>query len=137
MTLDPQQVNVQELQRLNDAIATTLDAIRRVAPQLAMLQQHQLFGGIGQFGVGVPFGGIGQHLGIPGIGVGMPWHQQMSTPWTQQYGSPWATPFQTQPYSTPWTQQPWTQQYGSPWTQQYPFQSTQASPFVNLAQRPF
>jgi len=35
MTLE--QVNVQELQRLNDAITITMDAMRRVAPQLAYL----------------------------------------------------------------------------------------------------
>lgn len=34
------QVNVQELQRLNDAIVVTMDSIRRLIPQLAHLQQQ-------------------------------------------------------------------------------------------------
>jgi hypothetical protein len=96
MALEQQQVNVQEIQRLNDAITITLDAIRRVAPQLAMLQHQQLmqqmspfggvggqlpyvlqqllgqqspFGGMGQYGFGsqMPFSGIGQQ-GFGGIG---------------------------------------------------------------------
>jgi hypothetical protein len=57
MALEQQQVNVQELQRLNDAITMTMDALRRVVPQLAMLQQQQWFAqqqmpfGIGQLGM--------------------------------------------------------------------------------------
>jgi hypothetical protein len=37
MTME--QVNLQELQRLNDAITVTYEAIRRVAPQLQAVQQ--------------------------------------------------------------------------------------------------
>ncbi len=66
MALEQQQVNVQEIQRLNDAITITLDAIRRVAPQLAMLQQQQLMQQMSPFGIGmgqVPYGVGQQQLG--------------------------------------------------------------------------
>ena len=51
-------VSVIELQRLNEAIAMTLDAIRRVAPQLSMLSTQHPFGGgvgIGGYGFAQPF----------------------------------------------------------------------------------
>jgi hypothetical protein len=52
MAIEQQQVNVQDLQRLNDAITITMDCIRRVVPQLAMLSQTQLpFAGVPQWQV--------------------------------------------------------------------------------------
>jgi hypothetical protein len=74
-----EQVNLQELQRLNDAILLTYEAIRRVAPQLQMLSQLQ-----GQFGVGGPMVNPWQQQQY-GIGYGMnPWQQQQ-LPFGQQH----------------------------------------------------
>lgn len=56
-----QQVNVQELQRLNDAIVTTLESIRRVLPQLAQLQQAATMPHIG---TQLPFAGL-SGMGLP------------------------------------------------------------------------
>jgi hypothetical protein len=74
MTIDS-TVNVQELQRLNEAITLTLDAVRRVAPQLAQLQAmtyaHTLqpnIGGYGMFGSPFGVGGIGATLPTLGFG---------------------------------------------------------------------
>ena len=78
MTLE-QQVNVQELQRLNDAITLTMDAIRRVAPQIALLQQAQQQQAFAP--QAFPFTGP-PTLGIPGIGYGA----QVG------FGQPWVTP---------------------------------------------
>lgn len=44
MTIEQQQVNVTELQRLNEAILLTMDAIRRVVPQLAQAQAQSPMG---------------------------------------------------------------------------------------------
>jgi hypothetical protein len=110
-----EQVSLQELQRLNDAINFTFEAIRRVAPQLAVLQQMaQGQNQLGGFGMG-----FGQQL---------PWHQM-------QYGSPFGQqlPWQQMQYGSAFGQQlPWHQQYGagfgvSPWSQQ-------VSPFGPLGQ---
>jgi hypothetical protein len=74
-----QQVNIQDLQRLNDAIVVTMDCIRRLAPQLAQLTHQVQISQLGLGGAGA-FGGIG-----------------VQTPWTQaQFGlgmHPYATPF--------------------------------------------
>lgn len=70
-------VNVTELQRLNDAITLTLDAIRRVAPQLSMMSAQHPFGG----GVGVGIGGYGN-----GYGYGYGFTQPSPTGWS---GQPW------------------------------------------------
>ena len=63
-----EQVNVQELQRLNEAITLTIDAIRRTAPQLSQLQQQVLLGGItpNVFGYGAA-----AQPGVPGFGIGV------------------------------------------------------------------
>jgi hypothetical protein len=157
MALEQQQVNVQELQRLNDAITVTMEAIRRVAPQLALLQQQQLqqLYGLQQqppFGMqmGIPFGLGGvqdpitaqllqhqalrnlyqQGLGIGGIGGIGQSMVPFGNPWQQQqYGAS----FQ-QPFVNPWQQQygnPFQQQFGNPFQQQYgnPFQQQYGNPF--------
>src|SRR5215813_1466725 len=68
-----EQVNVQELQRLGDAINMTMEAIRRVAPQIAVLQQQtNPYGAQQGFGTGIGFGA-------------QPWVQPQ-LPWQQQYG---------------------------------------------------
>ena len=59
-----QQLNPQELQRLNEAIFVTADAIRRVAPHLGG-QLGSLFGQQPQFGGQQPFGAAG--MGQPQI----------------------------------------------------------------------
>jgi hypothetical protein len=99
-----EQVNLQELQRLNDAITLTFEAIRRVAPQLQALQQvwPQMIGqqGIpGVYGQQIPgiygqpvMGGYGyypQHLSQLGWGTQHPFAQlaqQGLSPWTVGYG---------------------------------------------------
>ena len=131
MALEQQQVNVQEIQRLNDAITITLDAIRRVAPQLAMLQQQQMLQQLSGFGGGMgqqqsPFGGIGQQFGGGmgqqfGGGMGQ---QQVPYHLLQQLFS------QQVPFGMGGVGQygagggmPWQQQYGmqQPWHQQQQF----------------
>jgi hypothetical protein len=144
--MEQQQVNVQELQRLNDAITMTMEAIRRVVPQLGVWSQFQnpfsQFGGQlgGQFGgqqldpitqayvhgqahalrqILSQIGGTGGGMGIgTGAGIGYPGAQQFGAPWQQQQ------------YSTPWQQQ---QQPYMPWQHQ----AFGGSPFLNLQQRPF
>jgi hypothetical protein len=66
-----EQVNVQELQRLGDAINMTMEAIRRVAPQLALLQQQ-----------GNPY------VNPLGLGFGAPLWGQPQTTWQPQFGQP-------------------------------------------------
>src|SRR5262249_36763551 len=80
-----QQVH-QELQRLNEAITMTMDAIRRVLPQLQSLQQVQLpFGPLPAYGQPtVPTGFAGS---IGTFGVGQPW-----APWSQPVPSAYAQP---------------------------------------------
>src|SRR5262249_37389187 len=57
-----------------DAINMTMEAIRRVAPQLALLQQQASVYGTQQgFGTGIGFGAP-------------PWVQQAQVPWQPQYG---------------------------------------------------
>jgi hypothetical protein len=151
-----QQVNVQELQRLNEAIGMTMEAIRRVAPQLIWLQQQQL----SPFGIGMnnPF-----QYGTPyGVGVGVdPITQQMIQhqilrhlvqsqlgyqpfgAFGQQLGGygqlggfgPNLGAFGQHLFGQQLGQVPW-QQYTTPWQTQYsPWQ--QPTPFVNLQQRTF
>jgi len=71
MTLE--HVNVQELQRLGDAINMTMEAIRRVAPQIAFLQQQA-----SPFGTQVGYG-VGAGLGVN------PWAQPQPA-WVPQFG---------------------------------------------------
>jgi hypothetical protein len=84
-----EQVNLQELQRLNDAINLTFDAIRRVAPQLQALQHYWLQQQIGMsqpYSYGQPYGQAFQPFGIP----------QMQHPFAQQFGwqqPGWGLPF--------------------------------------------
>jgi hypothetical protein len=82
-------VNVQELQRLGDAINMTMEAIRRVAPQIAFLQQQATpFGAQQGFGAGA------------GVGVGVnPWLQQQQG-WSPQSGQQLypAQPYAAQPF---------------------------------------
>ncbi|HZS39406.1 MAG TPA: hypothetical protein VFF06_21385 [Polyangia bacterium] len=141
--MEQQQVNVQELQRLNDAITMTMEAIRRVVPQLGVLSQLQN-----------PY----SQLGVPQLGFGNPWQADPLTQAyvqghahalrhilsqvgggvglpgvPQQFGAPWQQP---QQYGVPQqfgAQQYGAQQYGVPWQHQ----QFGASPFVNLQQRPF
>ena len=86
MTME--NVNLQELQRLNEAITVTFDAIRRVAPQLQALQQMAQL----QVPWQQPFGaGMQQPYGV-GIQHPLLQHlvQQLSqqNPWTTQYPQP-------------------------------------------------
>jgi len=139
MTLE--HVNVQELQRLGDAINMTMEAIRRVAPQIALLQQQAN-----------PYGGFG-----PGVGVGVnPWMQAQPS-WAPQYGQQLypPQPYGAQPFvpgfSTP-AIDPVTSAYiqghiqairslvthqpGAPFGQAT-WPNQQGTPFVNLQPRPF
>lgn len=94
MTLE--HVNVQELQRLGDAINMTMEAIRRVAPQIAMLQQQATpFGVQHGFGTGVGAGGVN------------PWTQPQQQSWQPQYGQQLYPP---QPYGA----QPFAPGFGAP-----------------------
>lgn len=103
MTLEQQQVNVQELQRLHEAIAVTMDAIRRVAPHL--LQQGQTYSPYAQ-----AFGREGQPGPWQHLGQQLPWQQP-----TAQPQMPWQQPIaQWQQPIAQW-QQPiaqWQQPYG-------------------------
>lgn len=65
--MNTEQVNVQELQRLNEAITLTIDAIRRTAPQLTQLQQQVMLSGVPMH----PLFGAATHQGVPGIGFGV------------------------------------------------------------------
>jgi len=82
-----EQVNVQELQRLGDAINMTMEAIRRVAPQIALLQQQtNPYGtqqGLGTAGV---FGA--QPWGTPQFGFQPQYGQQLYPQQPQQFGVP-------------------------------------------------
>ena len=109
MTME--NVNLQELQRLNEAITVTFDAIRRVAPQLQALQHMaqlqvpwQPFGLGTQppFGVQTPYGmqhPLFQHL-VPQM---HPWMQyQQPFHFTQSYGQQYGQQpfsFGQQPFS--------------------------------------
>jgi hypothetical protein len=88
-----QQVNVPELQRLNEAILLTMDAIRRVAPHLAQVQ--------------FPFMGIG----APIDPITASYLQQLAQQhalraiYAQQIGqwqTPWAQPFGQQQWGQQW-----------------------------------
>jgi hypothetical protein len=127
MALESQQVNVQELQRLNEAIVVAMDAIRRVVPQLHQLQQYTMFAQppqIGLWGQPQPLDPITaayfhSHLlrtFAPTMGIAPSWQ---TTPLTQ-------TPFVAQtPFQTPFG----LGQFGmTPFT---------PSPYINLSQRPF
>ena len=86
MSLDQQQVNVQELQRLNEAIALCMDTLRRVAPQLGQVQSV-----LAQIGAQIP--ALGPQLSplsqIPPWALGIsPWHYGQAP----LYGN---TPFMT------------------------------------------
>jgi hypothetical protein len=129
MTME--NVNLQELQRLNEAISVTFDAIRRVAPQLQAIQQMAQMQVPWQqqpYGVGMP----PQHL-VPLLQHLVQQFGQQQNPWTQyqqpfHFGQqPWGQPFgmgqpqypqQYQPFGfgqTPFSfQQPFGigQQYG-------------------------
>jgi len=114
MTME--NVNLQELQRLNEAITVTFDAIRRVAPQLQALQQITQMQVPWQqpFGVGMqsPFGmqqpyGVGmqhpllQHLVQQLSQPQHPWTQyQQPFHFNQSYGQPYGqVPFAPSPFS--------------------------------------
>ncbi len=110
------ETNVQDFQRLSDAINMTVEACRRLVPQLGHLQQvcaHQLFGsqvGAGNVFGGLPVGGVGYGQGsLPpgvdpitlamlqsrGLGYGQPW----VSPWTtgtSQFAGLGISPFATQ-----------------------------------------
>src|SRR5581483_7016281 len=123
--MEQQQVNVQELQRLNDAITMTMEAIRRVVPQLGFGNPWQA-DPLTQAYVQGHAHALRHILSQVGGGVGLP-----GVP--QQFGAPWQQP---QQYGVPQqfgAQQYGAQQYGVPWQHQ----QFGASPFVNLQQRPF
>jgi hypothetical protein len=63
-TIEQQQVNVQDLQRLNEAINTTMQCLQRVVPQLAMLQWQQTQLPFGPSHIGMQPIGFGQQLGF-------------------------------------------------------------------------
>ena len=107
MTLEQQQVTITELQRLNEAINTTMHCLSRIVPQLAMLQWQQ------QTPVPQPFA-FGQQIGFPN----QPWADPVTQAYVQgqtqalrsmltQQGVP-GFGFTQQPYGIP--QQP----YGIP-----------------------
>ncbi len=139
MTLEQQPVNVQELQRLNDAITMTMDAIRRVAPQVAW-QYAPIGAGF------APYSPVGYGTyPIQHVAPFAPWTTPFATqPYTTPFASqPYLTPFATQPFTTqPFTTQPFASQpHSTPWTSQ-PFvapwhQPLGVSPFVNLQQRAY
>jgi hypothetical protein len=154
MSLEQQQVNVQELQRLNEAIVLCIDSMRRVAPQLGQVQAA--LSGIP--GYGTPFWGGQISPFAQGLFGHTPFTQGVygQTPFTQGvYGqSPFTqglftqSPFAQSPFAqSPFTQNPFTHipfmQMGTmqtPWTGwtnghfQVPFGQT---PYVNLSQRPY
>jgi hypothetical protein len=164
MALEQQQVNVQELQRLNDAITMTMDALRRVVPQLALLQQQQLQQ-LSPFGFGqMPFLGapMGMGLGQDPLSAAYYYAQQQALRnlYPQQLGfGQGISQFGVPQYGAsqfgipqlgigqlgvpqlghPFQQQlghPF-QQIGTPWQQMgVPWQQPQISPYVNM-QRPF
>jgi hypothetical protein len=90
-TID-QQVNLQELQRLNDAITMTFEAIRRVAPQLQLLQQQALWATQPQLGYGIGQGGVPH------------WAQQASQLGVQPFGMPHQMPIFGQAFGQPYGQ---------------------------------
>jgi hypothetical protein len=164
MTLE--QVNVQELQRLNDAITITMDAIRRVAPQLAWigLQQSwqpahplaQLAYSQQPFGVQHPFGigqspfGIGQQLGLGqspfGIGQQLGFGQSpfgIGHYGVQPFGVGQQLGAQVDPITAQYIQDQVLRNVlgqRGPQLGQSPWQAplqSSYSPFLNLQQRPF
>jgi hypothetical protein len=131
MTTQEHQVTVHELQRLNDAIAMTMDAIRRVVPQIAVLHA--------QTQQSLPFGQPTVGYGY-GIGYG-------ANPWTQPtFGFGGGIGTHVDPITAAYVQtQALRQLYGvgvnsygfSPtqsWQNPYGF-GFQGSPFVSLGQR--
>jgi hypothetical protein len=98
-----QQVNVNDLQRLNDAILLTMDCIRRVAPQLAYQQGYQQ-SAFGPIGLGQAWG---QNIGMqPSYPTWQPWtgiqplfHPLAQTPFHpfQAFGGQPFTPFHVAP----------------------------------------
>jgi hypothetical protein len=76
MTLEQQQVTIQELSRLNEAINTTMHCLSRIVPQLAMLQwqQQQPL----PFQSAQPFG-FGPQIGFPT----QPWVDPVSQAFVQ------------------------------------------------------
>ena len=123
MTLEQSQVNVQELQRLHEAIAITMDAIRRIAPYLqaqGYSPSSQAFGQVGQgySPFSQTFGQMGQPLPWQQLGQPSPWQPiGQQTPW-QPIGqqTPWHLLQQQSPWQQP--QVPWQPQVGA-WQQPY------------------
>jgi hypothetical protein len=105
-----QQVNLQELQRLNDAITMTFEAIRRVAPQLQLLQQQALW-------AAQPQQQLGFNFGVP------PWAQQGAQLGAQFGGQPYGMP----QHQMPFYGQPFGQSVGQPFGQ--PFGQSVGQPF--------
>lgn len=92
MTIEQQQVNVTELQRLNEAILLTMDAIRRVVPQLAQAQSQSP--GMGTQGIDPLTAAYlhGQTQTLRAI------FGQTQSPMGMQYGQPGMLPFGMQGY---------------------------------------
>jgi hypothetical protein len=120
MTME--NVNLQELQRLNEAITVTFDAIRRVAPQLQALQQMAQLQVPWQqpFGIGMqqPYAVGMQHPLLQHLVQHLVQQLSQQNPWTQ-YQQPihWGMGQQYQPFGqSPFgiSQQPFSfgQQYG-------------------------
>ena len=147
-----QQVNVQELQRLNDAIVATMEAIRRVVPQLAVLQhaqQSQFVPSFGGVGTTSPYGQIaspmaGLNTGSLGTLFASPtstWGQVGYDPITALYTQAHAQALRQLigqgvggfGYTNPMSfGAPVAQPSFNPWAI-----PSQAPTFSNLAQRPF
>jgi hypothetical protein len=131
MTIDQSQVNVSELQRLNEAILLTMDAIRRVVPQIQVAAQTQN----PTLGVGVPtIDPLTAQLiqaqlvrQLYGTGVGSPWMGQVH-PMQQLYGMPYGQHFGQTPWGT-FGQTPWGVGIGQPW-----HLAQAQSPFTHFAQ---
>ena len=140
MNIEAQQVNVEELQRLNDAITVTLEAIRRVAPQVGAWPVMQPPFGMSPFTPYTPMQPYSPFGMYPVTQPYTPFQQidpvtaaymqghahavrHIVSPVTSMPVSPWTQP---QPYTPTWQPQPYM-----PW-QHHAFGG---SPFVG--QRPF
>ena len=115
-----EQVNISELQRLNEAIAVTMDCLRRVVPQLTQIAQVTQ-------PIGNPLGGITPY----GFPYGQMLYQQL--PYGQVPSYSGAFGGVPTPFVDPWTAHLQQQvqmralygnvpsYIGTPWTQQSPF----------------
>jgi hypothetical protein len=103
MTLDQQQVNVTELQRLNEAILLTMDAIRRVAPHLTQAQQIPLPG----LQIDPITAAYHQQQALRVMAM-QPWMVPWTQTWTQPFAhaTPYTQPFGGSPFSHAWGQSP-------------------------------